>query len=140
MRLEDLAPILEAWDRLDIAINMFVVAHPADLARRAASLGVARAEMARHDLPDAVQPFWAALHQTIGATLVSMPHELSASVERLEQRREAMREAIWGLSKTITPAQSQVLGALVQAVDAQKARGAGGKKTHRASTSTRYRR
>lgn len=94
MRIEDLAPMFETWDRLNLALNGFIVAQPADITRRAAALGKARAEMAVHDLPEAAQRAWTSLQQTIGAALVSAPHEMSASIERLKLRREAMHAAV----------------------------------------------
>jgi hypothetical protein len=119
MRIEDIAPALNAWDRLDMAINGFVVAQPADITQRAARLSEARAAMARQDLPEQVQQAWTALQQTIGTALVSAPHEMSASVERLAQRRLMMRAAFWDLAKLLTPVQTKVITDLAVAVFAR---------------------
>lgn len=112
MKLAELAPTLNAWDRLRTAVGAFCVAQPASITAAAARLGAARAEMARHDLPEPAAIAWSALQVSIGAALVSAPHELSASIERLEQRCDAMTAAIWDLSALITPEQAQTLADL----------------------------
>jgi hypothetical protein len=123
MTLDELTPALQTWDDLNMAINAFTVVRADAITRAASRLSSARARMASQDLPESVAPAWSALQVSIGAALVSAPHELSASIERMEQRRENMRTAIWNLSTQLTPEQERtvsVLAAAVLGVDSQK--------------------
>lgn len=113
MKIEDIEPALRAWDRLHAAINALTTAQPAMITHRAQELATQRALFAGQDMPEAMGIAWSSLQRAIGTTLVAAPHEMSASIERLEDRRQRMVDAIWSLAREIErppePAQAAVV-------------------------------